>query len=162
MLTLSYTPDIVRNQKVRHVIKCNKMHGLCFVFWTFVGKELGATFVSFDELLHQSDFVFVCCPLSAETKHLFDKNAFGKMKRSSVFINIARGGKYQLFVHLITVCLSRFCLIFFLGVVQQDDLVDALKNGTIFAAGLDVMDPEPLPPNHILTQLPNCGESQCN
>lgn len=47
------------------------------------------------------------------------------------------------------------------GIVVQDDLVDALKNGTIFAAGLDVMVPEPLPADDILTKLPNCGESHC-
>lgn len=42
--------------------------------------------------------------------------------------------------------------------VVQDALVDALKDGTIFSAGLDVMTPEPLPADDILTKLPNCGE----
>ncbi|XP_055309749.1 glyoxylate reductase/hydroxypyruvate reductase-like isoform X2 [Sitodiplosis mosellana] len=97
------------------------------------GKQLGATFVSFDDLLTRSDFVFVVCPLTNETRNLFDKTAFAKMKSTSVFINVSRG-----------------------GVVVQDDLVEALKNGTIFSAGLDVMTPEPLPPDHILTKLPNC------
>lgn len=46
----------------------------------------------------------------------------------------------------------------FAGIVVQNDLVDALKNGTIFAAGLDVMTPEPLPADDVLTTLPNCGE----
>lgn len=45
-----------------------------------------------------------------------------------------------------------------LGVVVQADLVEALQNGTIFAAGLDVMSPEPLPADDILTKLPNCGK----
>lgn len=44
------------------------------------------------------------------------------------------------------------------GIVVQDDLIDALKTGQIFAAGLDVMTPEPLPSNHPLTKLPNCGK----
>lgn len=44
------------------------------------------------------------------------------------------------------------------GIVVQNDLIDALKNGTIFGAGLDVMVPEPLPKDDILTKLPNCGE----
>lgn len=57
-----------------------------------LGKQLGAEFVSFDELLRRSDFVFVACPLTAETENMFDRNAFEKMKRTSVFINIARGG----------------------------------------------------------------------
>lgn len=46
-----------------------------------------------------------------------------------------------------------------LGIVAQNDLIDALKNGTIFAAGLDVMVPEPLPANDELIKLPNCGKS---
>lgn len=49
-------------------------------------------------------------------------------------------------------------MIFVTGIVVQNDLVDALKSGTIFAAGLDVMVPEPLPADDILTKLPNCGE----
>lgn len=61
--------------------------------------------------------------------------AFGKMKSNAVFVNVARG-----------------------GVVVQDDLIEALKNGTIFSAGLDVMTPEPLPFDHPLTKLPNCGK----
>lgn len=47
-----------------------------------------------------------------------------------------------------------------LGIVAQNDLIDALKSGTIFAAGLDVMVPEPLPANDELTKLPNCGNSK--
>lgn len=57
------------------------------------------------------------------------------MKPNSVFVNVARG-----------------------GIVVQDDLIDALKNGTIFSAGLDVMTPEPLPSDHPLTLLENCGK----
>lgn len=45
-----------------------------------------------------------------------------------------------------------------LGIVEQADLVEALTNHTIFSAGLDVTVPEPLPPNHPLTQLDNCGK----
>lgn len=58
------------------------------------GKKIGASFVSFDELLNRSDFVIVACPLNNETKNLFDKNAFGKMKRNAVFVNVARGGRF--------------------------------------------------------------------
>ncbi len=47
------------------------------------------------------------------------------------------------------------------GIIVQDDLVEALQDGTIFAAGLDVMNPEPLTPkDHPLTQLPNCGKTR--
>lgn len=45
----------------------------------------------------------------------------------------------------------------FVDIVVQADLVEALQNGTIFAAGLDVMTPEPLPADHPLTKLDNCG-----
>lgn len=96
---------------------------------------LNAQFVSMDELLERSDFVFVSCPLNNETRHMFDRNAFAKMKPTSVFVNVSRG-----------------------DIVKQDDLIDALKNGSIFAAGLDVMTPEPLAHDHALTKLDNCGK----
>ena len=96
------------------------------------GDELGAHFVSLDELLEQSDFVIVAVPLSNETTGLFNDDTFGKMKKTAVFVNIGRG-----------------------KVVNTDALVKALRNKTIFAAGLDVTDPEPLPPDHELLKLPN-------
>ncbi|XP_076686636.1 glyoxylate reductase/hydroxypyruvate reductase [Andrena cerasifolii] len=96
------------------------------------GDELGAHFVSLDELLEQSDFVIVAVPLSNETMGLFNGDTFGKMKKTAVFVNIGRG-----------------------KVVNTDALVKALRNKTIFAAGLDVTDPEPLPPDHELLKLPN-------
>ncbi|XP_076655283.1 glyoxylate reductase/hydroxypyruvate reductase [Halictus rubicundus] len=96
------------------------------------GDELGAHFVSLDELLEQSDFVIVAVPLNNETRGLFNADTFGKMKKNAVFVNIGRG-----------------------KVVNTDALVTALRTGTIFAAGLDVSDPEPLPPDHELLKLPN-------
>lgn len=57
------------------------------------------------------------------------------MKKTAILVNISRG-----------------------EVIKQDDLIEALKNETIFAAGLDVMTPEPLPSDHQLLKLPNCGE----
>ncbi|XP_043274925.1 glyoxylate reductase/hydroxypyruvate reductase-like [Venturia canescens] len=95
-------------------------------------EELGAKFVSLDELLAQSDFVVVAVPLNNETRGLFNENQFSKMKSDTVFVNVGRG-----------------------AVVKTDDLVKALRNGTIFAAGLDVTDPEPLPTDHELLKLPN-------
>ncbi|KAG4080725.1 hypothetical protein HA402_013255 [Bradysia odoriphaga] len=93
---------------------------------------LGAKFVKFDELLEKSDFVIVCCPLNNETKEMFNAEAFGKMKPTSIFINVARG-----------------------GIVQQEALIDALANNKIYAAGLDVMSPEPLPIDSVLLKLEN-------
>lgn len=98
------------------------------------GKKINAKFVSFDELLAQSDYIFVACPLTPETKHMFNADAFDKMKNTSILVNVARG-----------------------GVVDQEALYDALTSGKIFAAGLDVMTPEPLPADHALMSLPNCG-----
>lgn len=85
--------------------------------------------------MRQSDFVVVTCPLNKETKGMFNAANFAKMKSTSVFINVARG-----------------------DIVNQEDLIEALKNGKIFSAGLDVTTPEPLPVGHPLTKLENCGE----
>lgn len=95
--------------------------------------EIGAKRVNFDTLLTQSDFIIVTCSLVPETKELFNEDAFNKMKKTVVFINTSRG-----------------------GVIKQDALVNALKNKTIWAAGLDVMTPEPLPLDHELFKLKNC------
>ncbi|XP_012227776.2 glyoxylate reductase/hydroxypyruvate reductase isoform X1 [Linepithema humile] len=95
------------------------------------GDELGATFVSLDELLQQSDFLVISAPLTNETKGFFNDSVFDKMKKTSIFVNISRG-----------------------QIVNTDSLVRALRD-KIFAAGLDVTDPEPLPPDHELLKLPN-------
>jgi glyoxylate reductase len=95
--------------------------------------ELGAQRVGLNELLRESDFVSVHTDLNSETKGMFGADKFAQMKRTAVFINTARG-----------------------PLVDQKALADALRSGTIFAAGLDVTDPEPLPPDHELYKLPNC------
>ena len=96
-------------------------------------ESLHARQVNLDELLSTSDFICLHVPLTPETKSLIDKDAFARMKPDTILINAARG-----------------------QVVDTDALVDALKNKRILAAGLDVTDPEPLPPEHPLYQLPNC------
>ena len=96
-------------------------------------KELGAKRVELDELLAQSDFVSAHVDLNPSTKGMFGSAQFKKMKRTAVFVNTARG-----------------------PLVDQAALAEALRTGTIFAAGLDVTDPEPLPPDHELYTLPNC------
>jgi lactate dehydrogenase-like 2-hydroxyacid dehydrogenase len=95
-------------------------------------KELNAEMVSFDDLLKRSDVVSVHTNLSDETRGKFDKSAFEKMKTSSIFINTARGG-----IH------------------NEKDLTEALKNGTIWCAGLDVTNPEPMDPDNELLNMPN-------
>jgi glyoxylate reductase len=96
------------------------------------GKLLGASFVSFEELLQQSDVLSVHCSLTEETKGLFNKNTFAKMKPGSIFINAARGG-----IH------------------NEQDLIDALHMETIWGAGLDVTNPEPMNSDNPLLSMPN-------
>jgi glyoxylate reductase len=95
-------------------------------------KSLQATWVSFDELLQQSDVLSVHCALSEETKGIFNKAVFAKMKPTSIFINTARGP-----VH------------------NEEDLIEALKAGTIWGAGLDVTNPEPMKSDNPLLSMEN-------
>lgn len=94
-------------------------------------KELGATKVELDELLGQSDFVSIHTNLDETTKGLFGKETFAKMKPTAVLVNTARG-----------------------PIVDHDALDVALREGQIFAAGLDVTDPEPFPTDHPLFKNP--------
>ncbi|KAI8439685.1 hypothetical protein MSG28_013379 [Choristoneura fumiferana] len=96
------------------------------------GKALGAAFVTQEQLLAQSDFVLLAVPLTSETNHMVNKELLGKMKKNAILINVGRG-----------------------DLVDQDALYDALKNNVIYAAGLDVTTPEPLPKDHKLLTLPN-------
>lgn len=98
-----------------------------------VADPLDAEFVDLDNLLARSDIVIPLCPLNDATRGMFDKAMFAKMKNSAVFINAARG-----------------------ELVNQDDLIVALKERVIFGAGLDVTTPEPLPLDSELIKLPNC------
>ncbi|CAD5228522.1 unnamed protein product [Bursaphelenchus okinawaensis] len=90
-------------------------------------------YVSFEELLKQSDFLIISLSTGPETNGLIDEKAFKLMKNDSIIVNVARG-----------------------KVIKTDDLYQALKDGQIGAAGLDVTDPEPLPPEHPLYTLKNC------
>lgn len=58
----------------------------------FKAAELGAEFVSFDELLAKSDFIFICCSLNETSKNLMNANAFSKMQKTAILINVSRGG----------------------------------------------------------------------
>lgn len=95
-------------------------------------KLLGASLVSFDELLSQSDVLSVHCALNNETRGVFDQTAFSKMKPTSIFVNTARGA-----IH------------------HEKDLIEALNIGKIWGAGLDVTNPEPMDANNPLLSMPN-------
>ncbi len=93
----------------------------------------GANPVDLDTLLHESDFVSLHVPLTQNTKHLVNAGFLAKMKPNAILVNTARG-----------------------GVVDQAALYDALRSKRIFAAALDVTDPEPLPMDSPLLELENC------
>jgi glyoxylate reductase len=96
-------------------------------------KALGVTFVELDDLLSESDFVTLHCALTEETVRLIGARELEIMKKEAVLVNAARG-----------------------PVVDTDALTQALRDGTIWSAALDVTDPEPLPPDHPLIAMPNC------
>jgi glyoxylate reductase len=98
-----------------------------------VTRPLGATYVSMDELLKRSDFVSLHVNLTPETTHLIDAAALRQMKKSAVLVNTSRG-----------------------PVVDGRALFEGLRDGEIFAAALDVTEPEPLPADDPLLSLDNC------
>jgi phosphoglycerate dehydrogenase-like enzyme len=95
--------------------------------------ELGVRRVELDDLLRESDFISLHVNLTDETQHLIDADALRSMKSTAVLVNTSRG-----------------------PVVDPEALEHALRAGEIFAAGLDVTEPEPLPADHPLVALPNC------
>jgi phosphoglycerate dehydrogenase-like enzyme/glyoxylase-like metal-dependent hydrolase (beta-lactamase superfamily II) len=84
------------------------------------------------ELLPQADVVVLSCPLTAETRGMMGPKQFQTMKKTAYFIDVARG-----------------------GLVQMPALIEALRTKQIAGAGMDVTDPEPLPDDHPLWQIPN-------
>jgi glyoxylate reductase len=91
-----------------------------------------AVFSSFEQVLSESDFISIHVPLTDQTRRMFNQENFNKMKTDAILINTSRG-----------------------GVVDQGALFDALKNGKLAAAGIDVTDPEPLPLDSPLLTLEN-------
>lgn len=94
--------------------------------------DIQAARVDLETLLEESDFISLHTPLTPATRHLIDSESFAKMKPNAVVVNTSRG-----------------------PVVDLDALYRALQEKRIFAAGLDVTDPEPLPLNHPLFTLDN-------
>ncbi len=96
-------------------------------------KSMGVTYADMDTLLRESDFVSIHTDLNATTRHMFNHDAFAKMKSSAIVINSARG-----------------------PIIDPDALYNALSSGTIRAAALDVTEPEPILMDSPLVNLPNC------
>jgi phosphoglycerate dehydrogenase-like enzyme len=95
-------------------------------------RSLGVSLVDLPTLFKESDFLTVHCPLNDETRGLVHSGLLSLMKPSAYLINTARG-----------------------GIVRQDDLIHALKEGQIAGAGLDVFEQEPLPIDSSLIQMEN-------
>jgi len=96
-------------------------------------RALHVEHVDLDTLLRESDIVSLHCALTPQTRGLIAAPQLAAMKRTAILINVARG-----------------------GVVVEADLVDALRAGTIRAAGVDVFETEPADPANPLLHLPNC------
>ena len=107
----------------RRVAEIAKLFGCRVIYYSTSGKNSNPDYerVTFDELLRQSDVVSVHAPLDENTKGLMDYEAFSKMKKSAIFLNLGRG-----------------------PIVVEQDLADALQEGLIAAAGLDVLCVEPM------------------
>jgi phosphoglycerate dehydrogenase-like enzyme len=93
---------------------------------------IGVELVSLDELASRSDVLVVLAPLTDSTRRCVDARLIGLMRPHAVVVNVARG-----------------------PIVDTDALVEALRSGRLFGAGLDVVDPEPLPDGHPLLELEN-------
>jgi glyoxylate reductase len=96
-------------------------------------REYGVSYLPLEQLLAESDFVTLHVALTPETEQLVGAAELGRMKPTAILVNASRG-----------------------PVVATDALVDALRNGSILGAALDVTDPEPLPPDHPLVNMTNC------
>ena len=116
----------------RRVADIAKVFGAEVIYYSTSGKnnQDGYKRVDFDTLLQTSDIVSVHAPLTAETEGLMDKHAFAKMKPSAIFLNVGRG-----------------------AIVVEQDIADALDNGQIAAAGLDVLCAEPMSINNPLLHI---------
>jgi glyoxylate reductase len=95
-------------------------------------ETLAVRYAAFEELLAASDYVMLTCPLTDQTRHLIGAPALALMKPTAILINVARG-----------------------PVVDTAALTEALQERRIYAAALDVTDPEPLPRDHPLLKLDN-------
>ena len=107
----------------RRVYDIAKAFGCKAVYYSTSGRNHNSRYdeVDFDTLLSYSDIISIHAPLTAETENLFDGNAFARMKNTAILINVGRG-----------------------PIINESDLYDALINGQIGAAGLDVLVEEPM------------------
>jgi glycerate dehydrogenase len=119
----------------QHVIKIARAFGMNILVYNRTPKtfsDSNVKQVALEELLENSDFVSIHCPLTAETKHLINKESLKRMKASAFIINTSRG-----------------------PIIKETDLIEALQKGEIAGAALDVQDPEPPELNNPLFAMDN-------
>ncbi len=117
-------------QKVAEIAKAFSMNVL--VYTRTPKEDKNVSFVSFDELIKNSHIVTVHCPLNKQSEKLFTLEAFKKFRKDALFINTARG-----------------------GVMEEADLIEALKSGLIASAAIDVLEKEPMQKECALPYLEN-------
>ena len=113
----------------RRVADIAKMFGCHVIYYSTSGRNTDQPYerVDFEELLKRSDVISLHAPLNPDTEGIMNREAFRKMKKSAFLVNVARG-----------------------GLVVEQDLADALKEGEIAGAGLDVLCQEPMRPENPL------------
>lgn len=116
----------------RRVARIAQAFGANVIYYSASGRpaQAGYTQVDFDALLADADIISVHAPLNEHTKNLLDKDAFAKMKKTCIFLNLGRG-----------------------PIVVEQDLYEALINDEIAAAGLDVLCREPMSEQNPLFQI---------
>ncbi len=121
----------------RKVAQIAKAFGCHVIFYSITGNSRVTDYEQVDKetLLKESDILSIHCPLSDLSRNFIDRDALQKMKSSAVLINVARG-----------------------PVVNNPDLYEALVNGTIMAAGLDVLEKEPLSLSNPLSKLKDSNQ----
>ena len=95
-------------------------------------KEAGVVLTDMEQIIKESDFLSVHCPLTKDTRHIIGREEFRKMKSTAFVINTARG-----------------------GIIDEAALIEALKEKEIAGAGIDVFEQEPAGPDNELLHLPN-------
>ena len=120
-----------------HVAKIARGIGMKVIAWTFhpsIEKEkaLGIKYVPFDDLLKEADVISIHLRLTEETRGLIGKREFSLMKPTAILVNTARA-----------------------GIVDKDALMEALRNGRIAGAALDVFHKEPIDPDDPILKLDN-------
>lgn len=117
-------------QAAANIALAFRMRVLCYTRTPKTSSDI--SFVSFDELLKESDVISVHCPLNADSENMFNETAFSKCKDGAYFVNTARG-----------------------AIVDETALLHALESGKLSGAGIDVLRKEPMRPDCPLLCAPN-------